>query len=97
MSKNAKRVDQKRDLSVVYRNTPEQRVFDLAEAGLPEVPALGYSRCGRSGASGEAHRHANCLEIGLCLRGALTLLNNGQEHKIMPGDLYSTSRKTFTA
>ncbi|MFA7174090.1 MAG: AraC family transcriptional regulator [Kiritimatiellia bacterium] len=78
----------KQDLSVTYRCTPEQGVFDLAEAGLPEVPVLGFSRYGRSIASIEAHRHADCLEIGLCLRGALTLLNNGQEHRIMPSDLY---------
>ena len=88
MSKDAKYVNQRRDLSVVYCNTQEKGVFDLAEAGLSEVPALGYTRSGRSSASGEAHRHADCLEIGLCLRGALTLLNNGKEHRIMPGDLY---------
>ncbi len=88
MSKVLKRVTGKQDLSVIYRNTPEQSVFDLAEAGLPGVPALGFSRYGRSTAPGEVHQHADCLEIGLCLRGALTLLNNGQEHRIMPGDLY---------
>ncbi|MDD2599312.1 MAG: AraC family transcriptional regulator [Kiritimatiellae bacterium] len=88
MSKVTQCVDHKRDLAVTYRCTPEQGVFDLAEAGLPEVPALGFSRYGRAIASVEAHRHKDCLEIGLCLRGALTLLNNGQEHRIMPGDLY---------
>jgi AraC-like DNA-binding protein len=75
-------------LSVVYGDTPERRVFDLAEADLPEVPALGLSRYGHVIAPVAAHRHADCLEIGLCLRGALTLLNNGVEHRIMPGDLY---------
>jgi len=88
MSQNGKRLPGKRDLSIIYRNTTEQGVFDLAEAGLSEVPALGFSRYGRSIACVEAHRHADCLEIGLCLRGALTLLNNGKEHRIMPGDLY---------
>ncbi|MDA3927003.1 MAG: AraC family transcriptional regulator [Kiritimatiellae bacterium] len=88
MNKVTKCVDRKRDLSIIYRNTPEQGVFDLAEAGLPAVPALGFSRYGRSIECVEAHRHADCLEIGLCLRGALTLLNNRQEHRIMPGDLY---------
>jgi len=88
MDKLSKHTSLKKDLSITYRCTSEQGVFDLAEAGLPEIPALGFSRYGRSIASVAEHRHADCLEIGLCLRGALTLLNNGQEHRIMPGDLY---------
>lgn len=75
-------------LTVIYSDTPERRVFDLATVGLPEIPALGFSRYGHVIAPVAAHRHAACLEIGLCLRGALTLLNNGVEHTIMPGDLY---------
>ena len=88
MKKGSKRVVKNQNLSVTYRCNHEQGVFDLAEAGLPEVPALGFSHYGRSVESVEAHRHAECLEIGLCLRGALTLLNNDKEHRIMPGDLY---------
>ena len=75
-------------LAVIYSDTQERRVFNLAEAGLREVPALGFSRYSHVIAPVGTHRHAGCLEIGLCLRGALTLLNNGQEHRIMPGDLY---------
>jgi AraC-like DNA-binding protein len=83
-----KRASRNQGLSITYRSTPEQGVFDLAKSGLPEVPALGFSRYGRSATPIAAHQHAECLEIGLCLRGALTLLNNGWEHRIMPGDLY---------
>ncbi|MDD4017638.1 MAG: AraC family transcriptional regulator [Kiritimatiellae bacterium] len=79
---------QERKLAVIYSDTPERRVFDLSRSGLPEVPALGFSRYGHVIAPVAAHRHAACLEIGLCLRGALTLLNKGVEHSIMPGDLY---------
>jgi AraC-like DNA-binding protein len=75
-------------LAVVYGDTPERRVFDLAEAGLPEVPALGFSRYGHVVSPVSAHRHVGCIEIGLCLRGALTLLSNGIEYRVMPGDLY---------
>ena len=75
-------------LTVIYSDTPERRVYDLSKAGLPEVPALGLSRYGRVIAPVAAHRHAACFEIGLCLRGALTLLNSGVEHRMMPGDLY---------
>lgn len=76
------------NLAISYCDTPERRVLNLADAGLPEVPALGLSRYGHIVAPVAAHRHEGCLEIGLCLRGALTLLNNGVEHRIMPGDLY---------
>lgn len=73
---------------VMYCDTPERRVLDLTAAGVPEVPALGFSRYGHVVTPVAAHRHAACLEIGLCLRGALTLLSNGVEHRIMPDDLY---------
>jgi AraC-like DNA-binding protein len=75
-------------LAIIYSNAPERRVFDLADAGLPEVPALGFSRYGHVVSPVSAHRHVGCVEIGLCLRGALTLLSNGVEHRVMPGDLY---------
>lgn len=77
-----------KELAVIYSDTPERSVFDLAPVGLPEVPALGLSRYKHIITPINAHRHANCIEIGLCLRGALTLMNNGVEHSIMPGDLY---------
>ena len=77
-----------RKLSVVYYQTSEQQVFDLAEAGVPEIPVLGFSKFQKAPRSTEMHCHSGCLEIGVCLRGALTLLSNGGEHRIMPGDLY---------
>ena len=77
-----------RKLAVVYHQTSEQQVFDLAEAGIPEIPVLGASKFQKAPRHTEPHCHAGCLEIGICLRGALTLLSNGVEHRVMPGDLY---------
>ena len=88
MKSERQRASSDESLAVSYCDTPERRVLNLADAGLPEVPALGFSRLGHVVAPTQAHRHVGCLEIGLCLRGALTLLNNGVEHRIMPGDLY---------
>ena len=88
MRTKRQRVSSDESLTVSYSDTPERRVLDLAAAGLPEVPALGSSRYGHIVAPVGTHQHLGCLEIGLCLRGALTLLNNGVEHRIMPGDLY---------
>ena len=76
------------NLSVIYGDTPVRRALNLAEAGLPEIPVLGFSRYGHAVSPVSAHRHTGCIEIGLCLRGALTLLSNGVEHRVMPGDLY---------
>lgn len=77
-----------KELAIVYCDQPERRVIDLTEVGLPEIPALGRTIYRRSGPTGTLHRHTDCIEIGLCLRGALTLLNSDVEHCIMPGDLY---------
>ncbi|MDD4102416.1 MAG: AraC family transcriptional regulator [Kiritimatiellae bacterium] len=77
-----------RALAVIYSDTPERRVFDLTPVGLPEVPALGISRYQQVIAPIKAHRHSECIEIGLCLRGALSLMNQGIEHRVMPGDIY---------
>lgn len=75
-------------LAVIYSDTPERRVFNLASVGLPEVPALGMSHYRHVIAPISAHRHTDCIEIGLCLRGALSLMNNNAEHRVMPGDIY---------
>jgi len=88
MKQTRQRVGCGKGLAVSYCDTPERRALDLAAAGVPEVPVLGFSRYRRCVKPVCAHRHDACFEIGLCLRGALTLLNNGVEHRIMPGDLY---------
>ncbi len=88
MSVSRKSVQRNGPALPIYGDTPERRVLNLAEVGLPEVPVLGSSHCGRLTAPGYVHQHPGCFEIGLCLRGALTLLSNGAEHRIMPGDLY---------
>ena len=88
MSKIVIHTNSEDDLPVTYHCDPEQGVFDLSEAGLPEIPVFALTRYSSSTASIGAHQHVDCLEIGLCLRGALTLRNKGQEYSIMPGDLF---------
>ncbi len=63
-------------------------MFNLAEAGIPEILTLGVSKFHHVCKSTGIHSHSGCLEIGLCLRGALTLVNNGTEYRIMPGDIF---------
>jgi len=74
-------------LDVIYRDTSQMRVLNLAEAGLPEVPVIACTRFDQYVVPYAVHRHPECFEIGLCLRGALTLVSQGQESRILPGDL----------
>jgi len=76
------------DLAIIYIDEPGCRVLDLAKAGLREVPMLNFSRRRHFRGPTSPHRHAGCLEVGICLRGALTLLNNNREYRVMPGDLF---------
>lgn len=76
------------DLAITYIDEPGCRVLDLAKAGLREVPMLNFSRRRHFRGPTSPHRHAGCLEVGICLRGALTLLNNNREYRVMPGDLF---------
>ena len=71
-----------------YGDLSNYRAFDLTRIGIPDIPILYFIRHTQRLEAVEPHCHKGCFEIGLCLRGALTLLNNGQEHRIMPGDLY---------
>lgn len=77
-----------RNLTSVYCETPEQRVLNLATVGVPEVPELGMSRFRHNIVPVREHGHGDCIEIGLCLRGDLTLLNNKVEYRVMPGDIF---------
>ena len=77
-------------MAITYCDSPERRVLDLAEAGLPEVPALGRTRYTHVIEPVAPHRHADCLEIGLCLRGALTLSSGSETHRVMPKSPYRT-------
>lgn len=74
-------------LDVIYRDTSQMRVLNLAEAGLPEVPVIACTRFDQYVVPYALHRHPDCFEIGLCLRGALTLVSQGLENRILPGDL----------
>lgn len=74
-------------LDVIYRDTSQMRVLNLAEAGLPEVPVIACTRFDHYVVPYALHRHPDCFEIGLCLRGALTLVSQGVENRILPGDL----------
>ena len=74
--------------AVSYCNTRNWRVLNLAEAQLPEVRAVFSTRLDHYVAETTLHRHTDCFELGICLRGALLLNSNGRQYRIMPGDLF---------
>ncbi len=71
-----------------YSDSPDCRVMDLAEVGIPDVPVLSFVRYTHRLAPVEPHRHKGCFEIGLCLRGYFVLENNTAKHTILAGDMF---------
>ena len=77
-----------RNSKVEYADTPDTRVLNLAKIGIPDVPVLSFVRYTRREAPIDPHRHKNCFEIGLCLRGYFILENNGAQHTIRAGGMF---------
>lgn len=75
-------------LPIRYTDSPDTRVLNLEQTGAPGVPVLGLTRISRMITPVVEHVHPNILELGLCLRGALTLNSGGHIHAIMPGNMY---------
>ena len=75
-------------LSSFFSDTAERRFISLEPEGVPDVLAIVHSRFDHIKVSPGAHKHSECYELGICLRGALTLFNNGNEHRLLPGDIF---------
>ena len=65
-------------------DTPERRVVDLTDEGLPEIPTLGVNRSVRTNEGSVQHRH-DCLELTYCVRGSVKFDCNGRAYTILPG------------
>ena len=66
-------------LHIEYLDRPERRVLNLEKAGAPGIPVLGLTRHSRHVNPVQEHVHLGVLELGLCLRGALTLCEKLRE------------------
>ena len=75
-------------MHIEYLDRPERRVLNLEEAGASGIPVLGLTRHSRHVNPVQEHVHLGVLELGLCLRGALTLSSRGKVHRIMPGQIF---------
>jgi len=65
----------------------QRRIVLLEKEGAPGIVVLGHSQFRHHGTAADEHTHEGCLEIVLCLRGALTFQKNGRRCDLMPGDL----------
>jgi AraC-like DNA-binding protein len=73
-----------------YDDTPERRVLNLEEDGIPCIPALGYSHYTKSRPSVSEHLHPGCLEMTLCMRGSLVFDCDNTPYHLLPGNVFVT-------
>ena len=73
-------------------DTPERRVVDLTDEGLPEIPTLGVNRSVRTNEGSVQHRH-DCLELTYCVRGSVKFDCNGRAYTILPGGMFVSTPK----
>lgn len=73
-----------------YCDTPELRVLNLADEGMPCIPVLGLTRIGKGGrpTTTEEHVHEECIEISYCQRGELVFESGGKEYLFSPGCVF---------
>jgi len=71
-----------------YGDLSNYRAFDLTRIGIPDIPILYFIRHTQRLEAVEPHCHKGCFEIGLCLRGSLTLENNGTRHTVLAGGVF---------
>jgi AraC-like DNA-binding protein len=71
-----------------YVDTPERRVLDLSQEGLPCIPVLGLSNYRKARHSTTEHIHPGCLEVSFCQRGSLVFESAGQTFSFLPGNIF---------
>lgn len=67
-----------------YMDTPERRAVSLEGDGIGCVPVLGLSHFAKTRPGVAEHRHPGCIEITLCLRGALAFEIDGTTTQLLP-------------
>ena len=67
---------------------PGRRVVDLGPIGFPEIPVLGVQRSAWTSKGSIFHRHAECMEVTLCLKGSVKFDCNGRTCSLLPGQVF---------
>ncbi len=71
-----------------YMNTSERRVVNLADAGLPAIPMLGYCNYRNPRPDVPEHWHPGCMEIHYGVRNAVLFGFRGRVYRLGPGDVF---------
>ena len=66
----------------------DRRVVDLTGMGFPEIPILGMNHSSCTTEGSVFHRHRNCIEITLCVRGSARFDCDGKVYTLMPGMVF---------
>lgn len=74
-------------LTFDYSDTPERRAVSLEKDGILCVPVIGYDKYRKVWSGPDVHRHPECLELSLCLRGSLDFEFRGSVRKLLPGNM----------
>ena len=79
------------DLNIGVNLSPsdadQRRMLMLEKEGVPGIVLLGHSQFRHHSQAAAEHVHEGCIEIVLCLRGALVFQNQKRHYRLMPGDL----------
>ena len=65
----------------------QRRMLMLEKEGVPGIVLLGHSQFRYHSQAAAEHVHEGCVEIVLCLRGALVFQSQKRHYSLMPGDL----------
>jgi AraC-like DNA-binding protein len=65
----------------------QRRMIALEKEGVPGIVMLGHSHFRYHSPAAVEHVHEGCVEIVLCLRGALTFKKSNKLYRLMPGDI----------
>lgn len=69
-------------------DTPQRRMFDLRQDGLPEIPLLGWQCYAKARPDLPLHRHSGCLEIHFLERGEQPFQIGDRLYRLRGGDLF---------
>lgn len=73
-----------------YKDTPHRRVLDLRQAGLVEVPMLGWYHYAQARPDLPVHQHAGGFEICYLEQGRQIFEVHGQQYTLSGGDIFLT-------
>ncbi len=75
------------DIPVEYTDTPTEKVFDLRQDGLGEIPVLGWVRYSYARPNLPSHHHPGVVEIHFLERGRQLYEVEGQEYDLRGGEM----------